>query len=115
MFFFVRFGSSCNRGGLGAVSKDIFEPAGQSNMAGRGGVFGGKWEGNVPAECRPSPWVLRRSAGLEWEEAREPLHADIDVAKTCGVGSGMAFAKEVVKARGGGGLVGLVPCFSMSF
>ncbi|KAG5103620.1 hypothetical protein AAZX31_17G225600 [Glycine max] len=101
MFFFVRFGSSCNRGGLGAVSKDIFVLAGQSNMAGPGGVFGGKWEGNAPAECRPSPWVLRRSAGLEWEEAREPLHEDNDVAKTCGVGPGMAFANEVVKARGG--------------
>lgn len=98
------------RGGLGAVSRDIFILAGQSNMAGRGGVFGGKWDGDVPEECRPSPWVFRLSAGLEWEEAREPLHADIDVGKTCGVGPGMAFANEVVKARGAGGLVGLVPC-----
>ncbi|KAK7376937.1 hypothetical protein VNO80_02357 [Phaseolus coccineus] len=99
------------RGGLGAVSMDIFVLAGQSNMAGRGGVVGGKWDGKVPAECGPSPWVWRLSAELEWEEAREPLHADIDVAKTCGVGPGMAFAKEVLRVGGGGGgLVGLVPC-----
>ncbi|XP_014503910.1 probable carbohydrate esterase At4g34215 [Vigna radiata var. radiata] len=96
------------RGGSGAVSRDIFVLAGQSNMAGRGGVVGGKWDGKVPAECGPSPWVWRLSAELEWEEAREPLHADIDVTKTCGVGPGMAFANEV--RRGGGGLVGLVPC-----
>ncbi|CAJ1972728.1 unnamed protein product [Sphenostylis stenocarpa] len=98
-------------GGLGEVSRDIFVLAGQSNMAGRGGVVGGKWDGKVPAECGPSPWVWRLSAGLEWEEAREPLHADIDVKKTCGVGPGMAFANEVLRSRGGGnGLVGLVPC-----
>ncbi|XP_027939709.1 probable carbohydrate esterase At4g34215 isoform X2 [Vigna unguiculata] len=97
------------RGGLGAVSRDIFVLAGQSNMAGRGGVVGGKWDGKVPAECGPSPWIWRLSAGLEWEEAREPLHADIDVTKTCGVGPGMAFANEVLRARGGG-VVGLVPC-----
>ncbi|RDX73215.1 putative carbohydrate esterase, partial [Mucuna pruriens] len=93
----------------GAVTRDIFILAGQSNMAGRGGVVGGKWDGDVPAECRPGPSIWRLNAGLEWEEAREPLHADIDVGKTCGVGPGMAFANEVVKASGAG-FVGLVPC-----
>ncbi|XP_020237731.1 probable carbohydrate esterase At4g34215 [Cajanus cajan] len=96
--------------GLCSVPRDIFVLAGQSNMAGRGGVVGGKWDGNVPPECRPGPRILRLSAGLKWEEAREPLHADIDVAKTCGVGPGMAFAKEVAKGGGGPGWVGLVPC-----
>ncbi|KAK7291079.1 hypothetical protein RIF29_05958 [Crotalaria pallida] len=93
---------------------DIFILAGQSNMAGRGDVKGGKYDGNVPQQCKPNPSILRLSAKLQWEEAREPLHADIDVAKTCGIGPGLAFANEVVRKRGigvgGGGVVGLVPC-----
>lgn len=98
------------------TTKDIFILAGQSNMAGRGGVFNRKWDGVVPIECKPSPSVLRLSSNLKWEEAREPLHEDIDVEKTCGVGPGLAFANEVVRMRGGGGggcggcVVGLVPC-----
>lgn len=100
------------------TTKDIFILAGQSNMAGRGGVLNGKWDGDVPVECKPSPSVLRLSANLKWEEAREPLHEDIDVEKTCGIGPGLAFANEVVRMRGGGGdggggggcVVGLVPC-----
>ncbi|KAJ1383150.1 Sialate O-acetylesterase domain [Sesbania bispinosa] len=80
-------------------------------MAGRGGVSGGKWDGNVPPECRPGPSVLRLSAKLQWEEAREPLHGDIDVGKTCGIGPGLAFANEVIRVRKGAGcVVGLVPC-----
>ncbi|KAL5071839.1 hypothetical protein RYX36_022726 [Vicia faba] len=82
-------------------------------MAGRGGVLNGKWDGDVPQECKSSPSVLRLSSNLKWEEAREPLHEDIDVEKTCGVGPGLAFANEVVRMRGGGGggyVVGLVPC-----
>ncbi|XP_061353986.1 probable carbohydrate esterase At4g34215 [Gastrolobium bilobum] len=93
----------------GSCAKDIFILGGQSNMAGRGGVHMGKWDGNVPPECKPNPSILRLSEKLQWEEAREPLHADIDVAKTCGVGPGMAFANEVVKVLGAG-CVGLVPC-----
>ncbi|CAL0323802.1 unnamed protein product [Lupinus luteus] len=96
---------------------DIFILAGQSNMAGRGNVKEGKWDGNVPPECKPNPSILRLSANLKWEEAREPLHADIDVSKTCGIGPGLAFANEVVRIKGGGGrgygygnVVGLVPC-----
>lgn len=81
-------------------------------MAGRGGVTAGKWDGNVPPECKPNPSILRLSSQLSWEVAREPLHAHIDVGKTCGVGPGMAFANEV-RVRGNGssiGVVGLVPC-----
>ncbi|XP_058727155.1 probable carbohydrate esterase At4g34215 [Vicia villosa] len=94
------------------ATKDIFILAGQSNMVGQGGVYNRKWDGDVPKECKPSPSVLRLSAKLVWEEAREPLHRDIDVRKTCGIGPGLAFANEIVRMRGGGGrnVVGLVPC-----
>ncbi|PKU78321.1 putative carbohydrate esterase [Dendrobium catenatum] len=67
----------------------IFLLAGQSNMSGRGGVTGNRWDHFIPPECQPSPDILRLSAGLRWKEAREPLHADIDSRKVCGVGPGM--------------------------
>ncbi|KAG9440342.1 hypothetical protein H6P81_020507 [Aristolochia fimbriata] len=90
--------------------KDIFILSGQSNMAGRGGVTPHKkWNHIVPPECEPHPSILRLTAGLRWEEAREPLHADIDVHKTCGVGPAMPFARAVLR-HGGGRVVGLVPC-----
>ncbi|GAU27311.1 hypothetical protein TSUD_05370 [Trifolium subterraneum] len=79
-------------------------------MAGRGGVFNRKWDNNVPSECKPSPSILKLNSKLKWEEAHEPLHQDIDVGKTCGVGPGLAFANEVVRRRGDGCVVGLVPC-----
>ncbi|CAH8320511.1 unnamed protein product [Eruca vesicaria subsp. sativa] len=91
----------------------IFILAGQSNMAGRGGVYDNTskniavWDGVVPPECRPNPSILRLTAKLEWEEAKEPLHVDIDVNKTNGVGPGMSFANRVVNRFG---QVGLVPC-----
>jgi hypothetical protein len=92
----------------------IFVLSGQSNMAGRGGVHHKRWDGVVPPECAPSPSVLRLSAALAWEEAREPLHADIDATKTCGVGPGMAFARAVLpglqQPPGGAAGIGLVPC-----
>ncbi|WVZ83715.1 hypothetical protein U9M48_030835 [Paspalum notatum var. saurae] len=91
----------------------IFVLSGQSNMAGRGGVHHKRWDGVVPPECAPDPSVLRLSAALQWEEAREPLHADIDTAKTCGVGPGMAFARAAlpsVQEGNPGAGVGLVPC-----
>lgn len=103
-------------GGVGTargagVAKDIFILAGQSNMAGRGGVEGGKWNGFVPPECAPNPSTLRLSAQLKWEEAKDPLHADIDVGKTCGVGPGMSFANKVLQAHATiNGVLGLVPC-----
>ncbi|CAH8353098.1 unnamed protein product [Eruca vesicaria subsp. sativa] len=91
----------------------IFILAGQSNMAGRGGVYNDTaknitvWDGVIPRECRSNPSILRLTAKLQWEEANEPLHADIDVNKTNGVGPGMPFANRVVNRFG---YVGLVPC-----
>ncbi|RID65357.1 hypothetical protein BRARA_D00557, partial [Brassica rapa] len=91
----------------------IFILAGQSNMAGRGGVYNDStkniivWDGVIPPECRSNPSILHLTAKLEWEEAKEPLHADIDVNKTNGVGPGMSFANLVVNRFD---KVGLVPC-----
>ncbi|KAB1208848.1 hypothetical protein CJ030_MR6G011284 [Morella rubra] len=68
--------------------KNIFILAGQSNMAGRGGVVNDTitgivtWDGIVPPQCQPNPFILRLSANLTWVLAHEPLHADIDANKT---------------------------------
>ncbi|KAL0458217.1 UNVERIFIED_CONTAM: putative carbohydrate esterase [Sesamum latifolium] len=61
--------------------KSIFILAGQSNMAGRGGLMSGRWDGRVPPECQSSPKILRLNAKNKWEEARPPLHRDIDYLK----------------------------------
>lgn len=90
-------------------NKQIFILAGQSNMAGRGGVHGGRWDHNVPRDSRPNPSILRLSANDSWVPAHEPLHSDIDVGKTCGVGPGMAFANHILSANTNS-VVGLVPC-----
>ncbi|CAI9115222.1 OLC1v1016065C2 [Oldenlandia corymbosa var. corymbosa] len=89
---------------------NIFILAGQSNMAGRGGVKKGVWDGNVPPECQPNPSILRLSANYIWEEAKEPLHKDIDVAKPAGIGPGMPFANSVLRKDPYIGFIGLVPC-----
>ncbi|CAN4099127.1 unnamed protein product [Withania somnifera] len=93
----------------GAYSpKNVFILSGQSNMAGRGGVENHHWDGVIPKECSPdASRIFRFSAHLHWEVAHEPLHHDIDVKKTCGVGPGMPFA-NAVKDRVGA--FGLVPC-----
>lgn len=93
--------------------KQIFILSGQSNMSGRGGVIKysdtyQKWDGVVPPECQPDPSILRFSAQLLWEQAHEPLHADIDTMKVCGVGPGMPFASACRERVGG--TLGLVPC-----
>ncbi|XP_020572195.1 probable carbohydrate esterase At4g34215 [Phalaenopsis equestris] len=90
----------------------IFLLAGQSNMSGRGGVAGNSWDHFhlTPPPCRPTPDILRLSSRLLWEEAREPLHADIDVHKTCGVGPGMPFAHAVLAGGSAPAPLGLVPC-----
>ncbi|KAI6689070.1 hypothetical protein NL676_025898 [Syzygium grande] len=98
--------------------KSIFLLAGQSNMAGRGGVFintstGGRvltWDGIVPPECGPNPSILRLAANLTWVEAREPLHADIETNRTTGIGPGMAFANAILGRDRSLASVGLVPC-----
>ncbi|XP_043711900.1 probable carbohydrate esterase At4g34215 [Telopea speciosissima] len=92
------------------VYKNIFILAGQSNMAGRGGVVNDKWDGIVPSQCQPNPSIIRLDAGLSWVSATEPLHADIDLNKTCGVGPGMAFANAVKSKDSSVGVIGLVPC-----
>ncbi|XP_022867775.1 probable carbohydrate esterase At4g34215 [Olea europaea var. sylvestris] len=89
--------------------KSIFILAGQSNMAGRGGVTNGTWDGCVPHECRPDPRILRLNPKLMWEEAREPLHGGIDT-KPCGVGPGMSFANSVLQRDPCLGVIGSVTC-----
>ncbi|XVF39871.1 hypothetical protein PTKIN_Ptkin01aG0067600 [Pterospermum kingtungense] len=91
--------------------------AGQSNMAGRGGVTNDSvpgnipvWDGEVPPQCQPNPSIFRLSADLAWVRAREPIHADIDAKKTVGIGPGMSFANSVLTKDPSFGLVGLVPC-----
>ncbi|KAK8643077.1 hypothetical protein V6N13_012393 [Hibiscus sabdariffa] len=90
--------------------------AGQSNMAGRGGVANDtatgipRWDGDVPPQCQPNPSIFKLSADMAWVEAREPIHADIDAKKTNGIGPGMAFANAVLTKDPNIGLVGLVPC-----
>ncbi|KAG1361891.1 putative carbohydrate esterase [Cocos nucifera] len=104
-------GAGPNQSGTAAETRKLmFILAGQSNMAGRGGVSGDQWNHVVPPECRPTPSILRLNAGLQWEEAWEPLHADIDVLKTCGVGPGMPFAHEILNSGAAPAVVGLVPC-----
>ncbi|KAK9054300.1 hypothetical protein SSX86_025378 [Deinandra increscens subsp. villosa] len=92
--------------------KDVFILAGQSNMAGRGGVINNTWDGAIPPDVKPRPGkILRLGGDLRWVDAQEPLHADIDVNKTCGVGPGMAFANAVLRGDPGRfTVVGLVPC-----
>lgn len=94
-------------------------------MSGRGGIESAvaddgsvhkQWDGKVPAECAAEPGsILRLSHELEWEEAHEPLHADIDSEKPCGVGPGLVFAASLLRARKykvkpTGPQIGLVPC-----
>ncbi|XP_058226188.1 probable carbohydrate esterase At4g34215 [Rhododendron vialii] len=89
----------------------IFLLAGQSNMSGRGGVaMNNTWDGFVPPECRPNRNILRLTSALAWVPATEPLHKDIDVYATVGVGPGMSFANSVLARDSGLGVVGLVPC-----
>lgn len=94
-------------------NKNIFILAGQSNMAGRGGADGIEPKGTPsPPECNPNPRILRFSAGRKWEEARDPLHKDIDTGKGKynGVGPGMPFANTLLSKDPSIGVIGLVPC-----
>ncbi|KAG6672059.1 hypothetical protein I3842_16G038600 [Carya illinoinensis] len=96
--------------------KNIFLLAGQSNMAGRGGIYNDtktnlhKWDGKVPPQCTPTPNILTLSLNKTWEIAREPLHKEIDNLKTCGVGPGMPFSNQILAKHPDFGVIGLVPC-----
>lgn len=92
--------------------KSIFILAGQSNMAGRGGVRNfAVWDRYIPPESQPNPKILRLNANLTWEVAQEPIHKDIDVTKVCGIGPGMPFANSLLEKDASNiGVVGLVPC-----
>ncbi|KAL2520899.1 hypothetical protein Fot_24822 [Forsythia ovata] len=79
-------------------------------MSGRGGVINGTWTGYIPPECHSQSSILRLSANLTWEEAREPLHKDIDKSAICGVGPGMAFANSILEKFSRLEVIGLVPC-----
>ncbi|AES87604.1 carbohydrate esterase plant-like protein [Medicago truncatula] len=85
-------------------------------MGGRGGVVNdtttgvATWDSVVPPQSQPNPSILKLNAHLEWVEAQEPLHEDIDTLKTNGIGPGMVFANHVLEKNLGFGLVGLVPC-----
>ncbi|XP_060167441.1 probable carbohydrate esterase At4g34215 [Lycium barbarum] len=100
-----------------SLVKNIFILAGQSNISGRGGVINHSlhplnqsWDGVIPRQCESNPSILRLSGGLRWVEAQEPLHKDIDVNNTVGVGPGMPFANTVLKKDPSIGVIGLVPC-----
>ncbi|KAJ0507726.1 putative sialate O-acetylesterase domain, SGNH hydrolase superfamily [Helianthus annuus] len=52
--------------------KDVFILAGQSNMAGRGGVIDKNWDGIIPPEVKPRPGkILRLGGDLTWEGGGE--------------------------------------------
>ncbi|KAM3341258.1 hypothetical protein P3S68_028893 [Capsicum galapagoense] len=91
-------------------SKSIFILGGQSNMSGRGGVVKDIFDGYIPQECQSNPSILRLTKGLSWEEAKEPIHQDIDFYAICGIGHGMSFADSILKSDSKIGEIGLVPC-----
>ncbi|KAG9160158.1 hypothetical protein Leryth_015044 [Lithospermum erythrorhizon] len=91
-------------------SHNIFLLAGQSNMAGLGGVVNNTWEGVVPPECGPNHNILKLNAQLRWKKAKEPLSSDIDTKWTMGIGPGMPFANSILKKNSSFGVVCLVPC-----
>jgi len=84
--------------------KALYVLAGQSNMAGRGSVS------ELPNQYTKHPRIFRFSASQKWELAQEPMHADVDLKKTCGVGPGLVFATEllVLNQHVGHG-IGLIP------
>lgn len=95
---------------LRSDTESIFLLAGQSNMAGRGGVINNRWDRVVPPQSYPNPSIFRLNAKLRWVEAKEPLHIDIDTNHTCGLGPGMSFANTLLANEPGLGPILLVPC-----
>ncbi|CAA0817281.1 Probable carbohydrate esterase [Striga hermonthica] len=92
--------------------------AGQSNMAGRGGVKGGVWDRFVPPESIPAipDSVIRLAPNYTWEPAAEPLHRGIDITvkeQHLGIGPGLPFATALLRrvdpSNTGAATVALVP------
>ncbi|XP_078167365.1 putative carbohydrate esterase At4g34215 [Carex rostrata] len=93
--------------------KHVFLLAGQSNMAGRGPLSLAGQSNDLSDQYGPHLSVLRLNRWLHWETAREPMHYDIDVNKSCGVGPGLVFAKALlqkVHSANENVVIGLVPC-----
>ena len=78
----------------------IYLLMGQSNMAGRGAL--------EPAALADEPRILALNTNGQWVVARDPLHQK-DGRTEPGVGPGMSFAREMLKADTNI-VVGLVPC-----
>ncbi|KAK7847162.1 putative carbohydrate esterase [Quercus suber] len=107
-FFFVALaGSVCPEE---VKPKNIFILAGQSNMAGRGGLNTPKWDGKIPHESNPNPNILQLALDNSWVQAHEPLHVGIDYGKTVGIGPGLPFANAILAKDPSFGVIGLVPC-----
>ncbi|PHT71732.1 hypothetical protein T459_22517 [Capsicum annuum] len=77
-------------------------------MSGRGGVVKDIFDGYIPQECQSNPSILRLTKGLSWEEAKEPIHQDIDFYAICGIGHGMSFVDSILKSDSKIGEIGLV-------
>lgn len=93
------------------LNKQLFILAGQSNMAGQGGVHNFTFDGIIPRQCQPDPAnILRLSVAIKWEIAHEPLNYAVDCLHNCGIGPGMAFANAILKQDPNFGVIGLVPC-----
>ncbi|CAI9095802.1 OLC1v1031823C1 [Oldenlandia corymbosa var. corymbosa] len=90
-------------------TKHIFLLAGQSNMAGFGGVVNDTWDHVVPPECRRNPNILRLNPKLKWKVAKEPLNEGVDRWPN-GIGPGMPFANALLQKIPNYGTIGLVPC-----
>ncbi|KAF3956546.1 hypothetical protein ACB098_01G022100 [Castanea mollissima] len=107
-FFFVTLaGSVCPEE---VKPNNIFILAGQSNMAGRGGLNTPKWDGKIPFESNPNPNILQLTLNKSWVQAHEPLHVGIDYNKTVGIGPGLPFANAILAKEPSFGVIGLVPC-----
>ncbi|XP_060199396.1 probable carbohydrate esterase At4g34215 [Lycium barbarum] len=93
------------------LNKQIFILAGQSNMAGQGGVHNFSWDGIIPRECQPNPDnILRLWVNMKWGIAHEPLNYGVDCLHNCGIVPGMAFANAILKQDPNFRVIGLVPC-----
>ncbi|XP_058223279.1 probable carbohydrate esterase At4g34215 [Rhododendron vialii] len=79
-------------------------------MSGHGSTTNGTWDGVGPPKCAPNPSILSLAPNLTWVPAAEPLHRDINVNITFGVGPGISFANSVLAKDLSVGMVGLVPC-----